>query len=252
MTVRSATTARAGRAVAALLVTSLLAGCRAGGDETLTGLGTGPAASAAPTSGPDPASAAAGGTAGGPGATTAPADTMVDPTATTRPLPPTSLDEPARAAAEEQIRAVVQRDWEAWIECSTDPAACDPAATLAEVRTTTGPYYLDDLARLRRWAAEGQVVRQPESRPDENFVITESVRIDPEGTTATARTCTGDGRARYTTAADGRLTLVAGTDVQGYNRAESYLVLEGSAWKIDGFKILEESLLPEGTPLCER
>lgn len=239
-------------ALGALTVGGLVA-CQGGSDPTLAEVGTGDAAGSSPGA----VSAAATGdptattTGSVPGAGVTGA-TTVDPTATTRPRPPSSLDGAAQAVAEEQIRAAVQRDWEIWIECSGNPAACDPAARLAEVRTTTGSYYLDDLARIRRWKRDGQVVRQPEGRPDENFVVTESVRIDPEGVTATAVTCTGDGRARYTTGAGGELSLVAGTDVQGYNRAESYLVLEGTAWKIDGFKILEESLLPEGRPLCDR
>lgn len=227
-----------GRGVVVVLSVGSLAACQSS-DQATVGFGTGgPTAEAAGA----PTSTGVGGSAAV-GATGAPA---------TPAGPSSTLDEAGGATAEEQIRAVVQKDWETWIECSGDPGGCDPAARLAEVRTTTGAYYTDNVAQLRQWAAQGVVVRQPDGRPDNNFVITESVVVGPDGASATAVTCTGDGRARYSPAAGGGLELVAGSDAQGYNRAENYLVLDGTTWKIDGFKILEESILPEGTVLCDR
>lgn len=224
-----------------------MAGCQ-GSDPTVADFGgestdgSSPAAATDSTSTANGATAtdSATGTASGPGAT----DGSAGPTST--------LDKLGLETAEEQIRAVVQDDWEIWIECSAGPTACDPAARLAEVRTTTGAYYIDNVALLRQWAAKGQLVRQPDGRPDDNFVITESVVVAPDGTSATAVTCTGDGRALYAPGTSGALTVVEGSDAQGYNRAENYLVLDGTTWKIDGFKILEESILPEGKVLCQR
>ncbi len=231
-----------GRAVVGVLAVSLAAACQSS-DQTTVDFG------------PD-------GSGGGTGASTATVAPAVSTTsagsspeasATNATGPSTTLDKLGLETAEEQIRAVIQRDWETWIECSTDPAACDPAARLAEVRTTTGAYYTDNVAQLRQWAAQGVVVRQPDGLPDNNFVVTESVVVAPDGTTATALTCTGDGRARYQSPAGGGApALVPGSDAQGYYRSENYLVRQGAGWKIDGFKILQESLLPEGEALCRR
>lgn len=230
-----------GRAVVGLLAVGLAAACQSS-DSTAVDFGSGGS-----TGGTDAT-----------GASSAPVTGITSvgasPEASAVPGgPSTTLDKLGLETAEEQIRAVVQKDWETWIECSTEPAACDPAVRLAEVRTTTGAYYTDNVAQLRQWANQGVVVRQPDGLPDDNFVITESVVVAPDGTTATAVTCTGDGRARYQPAAGGGAPiLVPGSDAQGYYRSENYLARDGAAWKIDGFKILEESLLPEGKVLCQR
>lgn len=235
--------AMGGRGVVGLLAVGLLAACQSsdqpalefGPDGSIDATGSSAATSTSVTAASAPVSTAA-------------------PTGGSAPAagPSSTLDKLGLETAEEQIRALVQKDWETWIECSTSPSSCDPTARLAEVRTTTGSYYTDNVAQLRQWAARGVVVRQPDGLPDNNFVITESVVVAPDGTAATAVTCTGDGRARYEPAAGGALELVAGTDAQGYYRSENYLVLDRATWKIDGFKILEESLLPEGKVLCRR
>ncbi|MEZ5407847.1 MAG: hypothetical protein R2761_07475 [Acidimicrobiales bacterium] len=225
-----------------MLTVGLLTACQ-GSDQADVGFGSGGSSATATT----PGGSEGAPTSGGTGPTEA-VTTASGPAASSS----STVDERALATAEEQIRAAVQKDWETWIECSTNPTSCDPAARLAEVRTTTGAYYTDNVAQLRQWAARGVVVRQPDGLPDNNFVITESVAVAPDGTTATAVTCTGDGRARYEPGPGGALALVAGSDAQGYYRSENYLVLDGATWKIDGFKILEESLLPEGGALCER
>lgn len=228
-----------GRAVVGVLAVGLAAACQ-GSDSTSVEFGSGD--TAASTAAADSATA----TTAGDGASS-------EASATAAAGPSTTLDKLGLETAEEQIRALIQKDWETWVQCSADPAACDPAARLAEVRTTTGAYYTDTVAQLRQWANQGMVVRQPDGLPDNNFVITESVAVAPEGTTATAVTCTGDGRARYQPPAGGGApALVPGSDAQGYYRSENYLVRDGVAWKIDGFKILEESVLPEGKVLCQR
>ncbi len=226
-----------------LVAVALLAACQSS-DEPTVGFGAGGSIDAAGSSATSTSSSASASTVSTTAAPTGASATVAGSSST--------LDKLGLETAEEQIRAVVHKDWETWIECSTDPAGCDPAARLAEVRTTTGAYYTDNVAQLRQWAARGVVVRQPDGLPDNNFVITESVVVAPDGSAATAVICTGDGRARYEPAAGGALALVAGSDAQGYYRSENYLVHDGAGWKIDGFKILEESLLPEGKVLCRR
>ncbi len=155
------------------------------------------------------------------------------------------------AAAEAEIERVIQRNWEIWVECTTDIEECDPATALAETEDTTSRFYAESVGVVELWQQQGIAYRPVEGRPADRFVEIRSIDIEPDLSTAEVVLCDRDDRARFQRNVDGDYDMVDGTDIGEDLLLRRVLVNDDGGWKIAENELLDRRHVQEGIdPLC--
>ena len=155
------------------------------------------------------------------------------------------------SAIEAEVERVIRRNWEIWIECTTDPDACDPATVLAETEVTTSPLYLESVGVVELWQREGIAYRPVEGRLTDRFVEIRSIEVAPDLESAEVELCDRDDRARFERTAAGDYEMVEGTDIGEDLLLRRMLVVEDGEWKISENELLDRRHVEEGIdPLC--
>lgn len=155
------------------------------------------------------------------------------------------------AAIEAAVEQVIQRNWEIWVECTTDSESCDPSGALAETENTTGQFYQESVGVVELWKQQGIAYRAVGGRPADRFVEVRSIEVAPDGMSAEVVLCDRDDRARFQRNADGDYEMVEGTDIGEDLLLRRVLVREDGVWKISENELIERRLVQEGIdPLC--
>ena len=171
-------------------------------------------------------------------------------TSTTAP-PSSGATDADVAAVEAEVERVIQRNWEIWVECTTDPETCDPAMALAETEVVTSPLYVESVGIVERWKLEGIAFRAVEGRPPDRFVEIRSIEVAPDLQSAEVVLCDRDDRARFQRDVDGNYQLVEGTDIGEDLLLRRVVVIDNGSWKISENELLDRRHVEEGIdPLC--
>lgn len=155
------------------------------------------------------------------------------------------------AAIEAEVERVIQRNWEIWVECTTDVETCEPGTALAETESTTSQFYMESVGVVELWKQQGIAYRAVEGRPVDRFVEIQSIDVSPDLQSAEVVLCDRDDRARFERNGEGEYEMVQGTDI-----GEDLLLRRVLAPVDGGWKIVENELLdrrhvePGIDPLC--
>lgn len=180
-----------------------------------------------------------------------PADDGGSGDAASTPAP--SSAEPADdvAAVEAEVERVIRRNWEIWVECTTDVEGCEPADALAETESTTSQFYLESVGVIELWKQQGIAYRPVEGRADDRFVEIRSIDVAPDLMSAEVLLCDRDDRAQFQRGADGAYQLVQGTDIGEDLLLRRVVAIEDGEWKIVANELLDRRHVEEGIdPLC--
>ncbi len=155
------------------------------------------------------------------------------------------------AAIEAEVERIIQRNWEIWVECTTNTEVCDPATALAETESTTSQFYMESVGVVELWKQQGIAYRPVEGRAVDRFVEVQSIDVSPDLTSAEILLCDRDDRARFQRTTGGEYELVEGTDVGEDLLLRRVLALEGGEWKIVENELLDRRHVEPGIdPLC--
>ena len=155
------------------------------------------------------------------------------------------------AAIEAEVERVIQRNWEIWVECTTDVETCDPGTALAETESTTSQFYMESVGVVELWKQQGIAYRPVEGRPVDRFVEIQSIDVSPDLQSAEVVLCDRDDRARFERKGDGGYEMVEGTDFVEDLLLRRVVALNDGEWKIVDNELLDRRALGEGIdPLC--
>lgn len=167
------------------------------------------------------------------------------------PATPSDTEDDDVAAVEAEVERVIQRNWEIWVECTTDTESCDPAMALAETESTTSRFYMESVEVVELWKREGIVYRSVDGRPADRFVEIQSIDVSADRTSAEVLLCDRDDRARFQRGADGEYVLDPDTDFTEDLLLRRVVAEEDGVWKIVDNELLDRRAVTEGIdPLC--
>lgn len=155
------------------------------------------------------------------------------------------------AAIEAEVERVIQRNWEIWVECTTDVDNCEPATALAETENTTSRFYQESVGVVELWRRQGIAYRPVEGRPSDRFVEIRSIEVSPDLTSAEVLLCDRDDRARFERNGAGEYEMVEGTDFVEDLLLRRVVAEDDGEWRIVENELLDRRAVREGTdPLC--
>lgn len=155
------------------------------------------------------------------------------------------------AAIEAEVERVIQRNWEIWVECTTDIETCDPATALAETESTTSRFYLESVGVVELWKQQGIAYRAVEGREADRFVEIQSIDVSPDLTSAEVLVCDRDDRARFERNGEGEYEMVEGTDFVEDLLLRRVVAEEDGEWRIVDNELVDRRNVSQGIdPLC--